>query len=119
MSCILTSGLDILCIKWQLNVITTVLQGTFYRVTDLYTGVVTQVYIYTSLPRDLADVRFKARYNTIPRTFNGTVNFCAVSGFRVSCLATPDIILNFVLDRVCFRIDVTWLPWLAGSDGKW
>ena len=26
---------------------------------------------------------------------------------------------NTVLDRVCVWIDVTWLPWLARSDGKW
>ena len=31
MSCILTSRLEILYVKWQLNVITTVLQETFYR----------------------------------------------------------------------------------------
>ena len=62
MSCILTSGLEILYVKWQLNVITTVPQETFYRVTDLYTGVVD-----ISLARDLADVHFQARYYIIPR----------------------------------------------------
>ena len=62
MSCILTSGVEILYVKGQLDVITTVLHETFHRVTDLYTRVV-----YISLPRDFADVRFKARYYTIPR----------------------------------------------------
>ena len=71
MSCILISELEILYVKWQLNVnTTTVLQETLYRVTDLYAGVV-----YISFPRDLADVHFKAkaRYYTIQGTFNGTV----------------------------------------------
>ena len=37
--------------------------------------------------------------------------FCAVSGFRVSRLATPNIILNSVLEIIWVWIDVTWSPW--------
>ena len=42
-----------------------------------------------------------------------------VSGFSVSRLATPIIILNSALDRVCVWIYVIWLLWLARSDEKW
>ena len=49
-----------------LNVITTILQEMFYRVTDLYTGVVN-----IFLPRDLKSLQLKcileARYYTILR----------------------------------------------------
>ena len=52
--------------KWQLNVATTVLQETFYRVTDFYTSVVN-----IFLPRDLKSLQVKytleARYYAILR----------------------------------------------------
>ena len=71
MSCILTSRLEILYVQLlqcskrrftveilyvqqQLNIITAVLQETFYRVPDLYTGVVN-----TFLPRDLKSLQLK------------------------------------------------------------
>ena len=61
----LTSRFEILSrVKWQLNVATTVLQETFYRVTDLYTSVVN-----IFLPRDLKLSKLKytleARYYAI------------------------------------------------------
>ena len=88
MSCILTSGLEILYVKWQLdviqqyskrcftveilyvqqqvNIITTLLQEMFSRVTDLYMGAVN-----ISLPRNSKSLQLKyildARYYAIQR----------------------------------------------------
>ena len=42
----------------------------------------------------------------------------AVSGLRVSRLATPNIILNFVLEILCVWIDVTWSSWRVVLEEK-
>ena len=42
----------------------------------------------------------------------------AVSGFRVSRLATPNVLLNSVLETLCVWIDVTWSSWRVVLEEK-